>query len=173
MPRGRPLGSKNKSSTNADTTAVRTLEKPEQERLEAELNSSQEMLKATSEFGTDGYKPAIPEGVEINKDKIKDRVNHLKTVLDRETPRKVTDGNERSKITAEMRRLESIFGPYLETWKDIGCMRPDTPEYKEAVKKALSRPKYEVFIQKWKELAKKLEPDDTDFCSLDRIRKDK
>lgn len=170
MPRGRPP--KIRPPETGDT-ATRTLEVAEIDQLKTDLERDEAMLRATSEFGDSDYQPATPEGAPIDKNKLKDRIAQRKGVLERESPRKVTDQGRRAAVEARMKELEERFASHLETYRDIGCIRTDTPEYKEAVKKALERPKYEPLFREWKELAKSLEPDDPSFYSLDRLRKDK
>lgn len=150
----------------------RALSADEVEGLKREIEDKESMARATSEFGDGAFAPAIPQEVSIDKDKLREDVASLKKVLAEESPQKAT-GTERAKVERRMKELEDRFRHNVETLQDLGAIRMDSPEYKAALKKAKDRPKYERDIQEWKELAKRLEPDDPEFCSLDRLREPK
>lgn len=154
------------------TVPRRMLTPNERESLRSEIDQKKSMLKADHEFGEGDYRPAIPREVTLNKEKLQGDVARLQRVLDEDSPQRVT-GPERVKLEADMKELERQFSPYLETWEDLGVIRMDTPEYKRAMEKNKGRAKVEHLILRWKELAKRLEPDDPSFSSLNRIRKDR
>jgi len=150
--------------------AKRLLTPGEREGLKTELAQKEAMLKADEQFGEGEYRPAVPREVMLNRDKIRADADRLRRVLDDGSPEPLTDV-ERRKVEKEMEDLEHQFMPFLETWQDLRAFNRDTPEYQAALKKAKEQQKVEHLIVRWKELAKRLEPDNPDFCKLARLRK--
>lgn len=150
----------------------RILAPNEVEGIKREIDQKNSMLQATAEFGDTGFSPALPAEVSVDKDKIKSSVAHLERVLRDEGPRRISS-SERDRLVRRNKELEELFRDNLETWQDLGAIRMETPEYKAAFKKAGQRPKYERYIQEWKENCKLIEPEDPEYSSLDRIRKEK
>lgn len=170
-PRGRPP---KHAAVAVAEPPVRTMDPDEKARVETELRQTEAMLKAPEQFtAVDGYAPTIPAEVALNKSAMENKARELRAVLDRETPQKETNESRRNSILARRKQLEELFAPILETYQDIGCIRSDTPEFRAAFNKAVKRPGYEKYIAEWKELGRKLDPEDPDINNLDRLRRDR
>lgn len=152
-------------------TASRKYTAEELESVNREIAEKEAMLRASSSFGESEFAPALPEEVSVDKGRLTADVKRLKQLRDAQTPEQVTDPGKRDKLTARRKQLEEKFVDYLETWQDLGAIKPDSPEYKEALKKAQRRGEVEHYITEWRELGKQLEPNDPEINSLDRLRK--
>lgn len=165
MPRGRPP---------KESTLERALTVEEREGMEKDLQKKEEMLQATEEFAEGRLSTVIPAEVSISKGKIAEDIKRTRRMLDENTPQRAL-GEVRARLEAERKRLEDEFDreQVIETWRDLGAIHMSSPEYKEAFKKGEMRHKWEAKITRWKEICKRLEPEDPRYCNLDRLRKDK
>lgn len=155
----------------------RTLTVREQESIKESLGINESMLKASSEFGDGDFTPASLPEASINREKLAAQNRHLKGVLERESPKKVS-GSEANSLAREKREIEDFLKKeeVIETWQDLGAIRPESSEYKKAVQKALKRtrnPIYERKIARLREINKRLEPDNDTADSLDYLRTDR
>lgn len=148
----------------------RKLEAREVESIKRELSQKKDMLRATTNFGEGSYSPAAPEEVSINREKLQSSVRELEKVLETQAPERASRDAERHKIVKRREELQRMFMPLLETQRDIDVMKNDSPEYRAAFSKATQRHKIEPLISEWKELGKRLDPDDPTLISLDSIR---
>lgn len=139
--------------------------------LENERRENQELIDATNDIPKEGqWSPTIPEGVSVNKNRLKARNKQLEKVLEEEGPRRVSDPKERQRLFDRRKELERRFLPFLETWKDIQA-RPGDPDYSEAVRKGKARHMVNNDILEWRRCGILLEPEDPTINDLDRLRK--
>lgn len=148
----------------------RTLDAHERESLKARAAQGRSMLHASKEFPDGGAGVVVPVEVALGQDKIQEDVRHAESILERDSPRRETNEAKRNKIVSRRKELESKFKPYLETRQDLDVTRRDTPEFRQALRKAQMRPTVEHYIAEWRELGKQLDPEDPTLCSLDEIR---
>ena len=148
----------------------RTLEPHEREGLEKHKANLDKMLRAGKEFNESGVSEVLPSEVSISKEKILAEKRHIEQVLAQGTPERASNDAERNRILARRKELEAKFVPFLETWQDINVVRRDSPEYRAAFEKAQKRHLIEPYIAEWKELGKRLDPEDPSINSLDKLR---
>lgn len=151
-------------------TLRRTMTPAEREDLSKQIGSAQAMATATKDVPEGDFAPATGDDFPINKDRLREKIKRMQKVLDERTPERVTNPAHRQKLVAERKRLAERFGPFIETWKDLGAIKTDSPEYRDARKKAEQRPKVEADILRYRELGKMLEPDDPHINDLDEFR---
>src|SRR3990167_4577035 len=131
------------------------------------------MAEASNKYEDGIFVPINSEEIAINKSNIERKLKEVRHTLDTNSAKRIVDPVRRSKIEKEMKELESRFIDNVETWSDLRAFKPQSYEYVKARDKAQNRHKYEKYISEWKERAKMLEPDDPNYCSLDRLRREK
>lgn len=143
----------------------------EAESLKNDLNTLKEMAGA-GEMSDKGYTPTAQiDDISVDKESIRRKIAVLNHQLDSHRNQKVTDSKKRDELFKRRAYLESKFSEYLETWQDLGVIRRDSPDWMPAFRKASRRPEVEHLISEWRRIGLMLEPDDSSFNSLDRLRK--
>ncbi len=170
MPAGRP---------RKDTGAVlenpnRILSAEEKGTIETRIGLEKSMLGATETFGEGSVSTVAPPEVSIDRGAITKRIQGLEKVISDGSASKAT-GERRLKLENRRKFLEDLFEreQVIETIKDLNAIHMDSPEYRDAYRKGIMRVKYERQVQEWIQICKELEPQDPEFCKLDRLRKSK
>lgn len=157
-----------------DTTTQNTplIDASAAESMRNDLDMLKEMAGA-GEMSEAGYAPTSQiDDLAIDKDALRRKINILNKQLESHQNQRVTDPAKRNQITKRREELERKFQPYLETYRDLGVVRRDSPDWHPAFKKATERYKIEPFISEWKRLGLMLEPEDRFINDLNRLRKD-
>lgn len=145
----------------------------EAESLKNDLQTLKEMAGAGEMQETGGYSATSQiDDIALDKEALRRKITILNRQLDAHKSQKITDPAKRRDIEKRRKFLEEKFQPYLETWRDIGVVRRDSPDWNPAYQKALRRHEVEHYINEWKRLGVMLEPEDPFINSLDNLRKD-
>ncbi len=171
MPRGRPRKDGGVATLENQN---RILSVDEKEGIEHQIEIEKKMLGATDDFSESQVTQIVPPELSINKSAITKKIGMLQNVIAAGSASKAT-GERRLKLENERKALEDLFEreQVLETVRDLGAIHIDSLEYREAYRKGEMRQKYESRIQRWIQICKELEPEDKEFCKLDRLRKAK
>lgn len=132
-----------------------------------------ENMAGAGEMSEVGYSPTAQiDDLTVDKEAIRAKIRKLETQLDSHRNQRVTDPNKRSMIVQKRKELENRFRDCLESFRDLGVTRRDSPDWGPAYKKALERHKYDPLIHEWKRLGLMLEPEDPSINDLDKLRRD-
>lgn len=164
-----------KSSTTLGNQRVLSVR--ERESLNNEIRMRSGILEASdSSYGmaTGGGTPVIPPGMAINKARISQRAKEIAKVLQDGTPEPLSPA-EKDKASSRKKELEAKFDKedVLETIEELRVLKRDNVAWQKAMDKAKRRPQHEADIAEWKNLARRLEPEDEDADNLNRLRKPK
>ena len=141
------------------------------EGLRNDLDKLKEMAGAGELAERAGYGATSQiDELAIDKESIKKKIAILSRQLDAHKNQKITDPIKRNQIVKRREELERQFKPCLESFRDLGVVRRDSPDWHPAYRKAIERPKYEHLITEWKRLGLMLEPDDRFINDLDHLR---
>lgn len=145
----------------------------EAEGIKQDLDTLKDMAGAGEMKETTGYSPTAQiDDICVDKESIKKKIDILTKQLDYHKNQRETDPIKRRELHARRKWLEDKFAPVLETFRDLGVVKRDSPDWHTAYQKAIDRPKYEHYIAEWKRIGIKLEPDDPSINNLDRLRKE-
>ena len=155
----------------------RILSVRERESLEESLRIHTGILQATEQsygLATDGGTPVLPSGMQINKSRITERARDINRVLEQGRPEPFT-GNDKDRALRRAQEIREALerDNVLETRKELRVLRRDDPAWFTALDKAKKRPEFEPLIAEYRNIMRRLEPDDDTADSLDRLRKDK
>ena len=148
----------------------RTLEVHERESIKNRLEKVEEMRQAGQDFREGGAAAVVPVEVALGREKLDEESEHLRRVLDSESPEKVKRGVDRNRILEKRKELARRIKPYLDTRAEMDVLRRDTPEFRNGLRKAMERQKIEPLIAEWRELGKQLDPDDPTLTSIEELR---
>jgi len=163
---GRPKNTPETTNTEKPLITAR-----EAEAMKDDLEKLKEMAGA-GEMRDTGYSATAQiDDIAIDKEGIRRKIAVLNRQLEAHKSQKVTDSRKRDELFARRKKLEEKFVPYLETFRDLGVIRRDDPDWNPAYKKAMSRHEVEPYINEWRRIGVMLEPDDSDINNLDNLRK--
>jgi hypothetical protein len=142
----------------------------EAEAMKDDLEKLKEMAGA-GEIKDTGYSATAQiDDLAIDKEGIRRKIDVLNRQLDAHKNQRVTDNRKRDELYARRKALEDKFGPYLESFRDLGVVRRDDPDWGPAYKKAMKRHEVEHYISEWRRIGIMLEPNDSDINNLDNLR---
>lgn len=128
-------------------------------------------MGGAGEMSESGYTPTAQiDDICIDKDAIRRKIRVLENQLESHKSQKIADPVKRRELEARRKWLESQFKDCIESYRDLGVIRRDDPNWAPAYKKAIERPKYEHFISEWKRIGLMLEPEDPSINNLDQFR---
>lgn len=131
--------------------------------------------------GSQGYGAVVPSHFSVNRVRLNEQQKQVMKVLENGRPEPTTP-DEREKIAKRCDELKAKFEPYLQTREEIHVVRRDNPAFFSALEKAkkwqtgqkdLDGRTPEAIADEWRNLRRRLEPEDEQFDSLDRLRKAK
>lgn len=155
----------------ADNTNRPTITAQEAEAIQRDLSTLKDMAGA-GEMKDTGYSPTAQiDDIAVDKESLNRKIRNLQAQLEAHRSQRVTDPSKRNAIMKRRAELEDKFKDCIESYRDLGVIRRDDPDWNSAYRKALERPKYEHYISEWKRLGLMLEPEDPFINSLDRFRK--
>ena len=145
----------------------------ERESLEGYIENKEELLKASENYSEGAVTVVVPGETGLDKNKIQADINRLKRTLDEGMPERVSN-RERDKAVARRDEMAKFLTEnVLETREEIDVTNRNHPAWITAVKKAESRPKHERYIAEYKELCRRIDPEDPRAGHLDDIRRDR
>ena len=155
----------------ADNTNRPTITAQEAEAIQRDLSTLKDMAGA-GEMKDTGYSPTAQiDDIAVDKESLNRKIRNLQAQLEAHRSQRVTDPSKRNAIMKRRAELEDKFKDCIESYRDLGVIRRDDPDWNSAYRKALERHKYEHYISEWKRLGLMLEPEDPFINSLDRFRK--
>lgn len=130
-----------------------------------------EQMAGAGEMQETGYSATSQiDDIAVDKDSIRRKIATLERQLEAHRSQKVTDSTQRNKILERRRYLEEKFKPYLESYRDLGVVRRDDPDWQQAYEKALKRPEVNHLINEWRRLGLMLDPEDPFINDLNKLR---
>lgn len=141
------------------------------EHIKNDLDSLKDMAGAGELREKTDYSPTSQiDDLVIDKESIKHKIKILERQLDAHANQRVKDPAKRRQLESRREELERKFKDVLETYRDLGVVRRDSPDWGPALKKALERHKYDHLIREWKRIGLMLEPGDPMINNMDRLR---
>jgi len=154
------------------TTDAPLISATEAESITDDLEKLKEMAGA-GEMAEAGYSATAQiDEICVDKESIRRKIAILSHQLETHKSQRETNPAKRRELEARRKTLESKFVDYLETYRDLGVIRRESAEWSPAYKKATKRHEVEPYISEWKRIGLRLEPQDPDINSLERLRKD-
>ena len=151
----------------------RSLTVGERESIQSTIEEKSQLLRATDDPREGALTVMAPKETGLSKDRLKIEIKRLEETLARESPTAVAS-RDRDPMNARRRELEArLREEVLETREEIAVINKQHPAWDSAMKKARMRPKYEAMVHEYREICKRLDPDDPNAGSLDAIRKDR
>ncbi len=131
--------------------------------------------------GSQGYGQVFPSHLAVNRVRLNEQQKQVMRVLNEGRPEPTTPA-ERDQIMKKCDELKAQFEPYLQTREEVHVLRRDNPAFFSAMEKAkkwqttqseLKGRTPSDIADEWRNLRRRLEPEDEAFDSLDRLRKAK
>lgn len=131
--------------------------------------------------GSQGFGPVVPAHLNVNRVRLNEQQKRVLQVLKDGTP-EPTNGDQRDVMSKRAEQLKEQFQPYLQTREEVRVIRRDNPAYFSALDKhkmwttpqeALKGRTPEQVAEEYRNIKRRLEPEDEFADSLDRLRRPK
>lgn len=142
----------------------------EAEAIKKDVDALKSQVNPEASSSETDYSPANVQDTFQDHNTIVRKIKDLERQLSEGT-RRVTEPAERRRLEARRKWLEEKFKDYLESHGELGIVSRNDPDFENAVQKALRRREVEHYIQEWKAIGYRLEPDDQFYNDLGRLRK--
>lgn len=131
--------------------------------------------------GSQGFGPVMPAHFAVNRPRLNEQQKQVLKVL-RDGQPEPTTPDERDRLNKKAAELKAQFEPFLQTREEVHVLRRDNPAFFSALEKAkkwqtpqagLNGRTPEQVAEDYRNIQRRLEPEDENADSLDRLRRAK
>ncbi len=128
--------------------------------------------------GSQGAAPVAPPWLNVNRPRLNEQQRHIVKILKEQSAEPIPEG-ERDKFAKHREKLSAMLKPYLQTRGEIHATKHDDPRFMSCLDKARewTKPQKDLggrtpdqIAQDYKNISRRLEPEDELFDSLEKLR---